>query len=153
MAGERTMNDYRILVTGSRNWDDEELLRAVLTEEIQKAYALSMRPVVVHGKNPRGADALAARLCARLGPDIVLEEPHPARWDALGKSAGHVRNAEMVALGAAVCLVFAMPCGNPGCARRGRHMSHGTAGCARLARKTGARVRQFTPETAGQEAS
>ena len=102
---EVSVTDYRILVTGSRTWDDEVMIRVEVCEELQRAFMLSMRPVVVHGACPRGADAMASRLADQLKP-VVVNEPHPADWDRLGKSAGFRRNEEMARAGAVVCLAF-----------------------------------------------
>ena len=90
----------RILVTGSRDWDEEVPVRAALTE------LTAGRPgphTVVHGACPTGGDALADRIAADLGFTI---ERHPAQWHRYGRSAGYRRNAAMVALGADVCLAF-----------------------------------------------
>jgi hypothetical protein len=90
----------RILVTGSRDWDDEAAVRAALTGLV------AGRPgphVVVHGACPTGGDAIADRVAAELGLTV---ERHPARWRRYGRTAGYRRNAEMVALGADVCLAF-----------------------------------------------
>jgi hypothetical protein len=90
----------RILVTGSRDWDDEAGVRAALTE----LTAGQPGPhVVVHGACPTGGDALADRIAADLGLPV---ERHPADWRRFGRSAGYRRNAAMVALGADVCLAF-----------------------------------------------
>jgi hypothetical protein len=88
----------RILVTGSRTWDDALVLAAALAEAAQD------EPVtVVHGACPSGADRLADVIATATGWTV---ERHPARWGELGKRAGFVRNAHMVNLGADVCLAF-----------------------------------------------
>jgi hypothetical protein len=62
----------RILVTGSRDWDDEAPVRAALTDLV----AGQTGPhVVVHGACPTGGDAIADRIAAELGLTV---ERHPA---------------------------------------------------------------------------
>jgi hypothetical protein len=113
---------YRILVTGSRDWTDEDAIsRAVIGWLTEHGWPF---PVIVHG-GARGADTLAHRFAARWG---FVSERHPAGWEQYGRSAGHRRNAEMVALGADVCLAF--PLG----------VSPGTRGCMRLAEAAGIQV-------------
>lgn len=117
----------RILITGSRNWTDT----AAISEAITVA-AVGLHPtfvVVVHG-GARGADSLAQAVADNFG---LWTEVHPAEWDRYGRSAGHRRNAEMVAAGADVCLAF--PLGE----------SRGTRGCMALARKAGIRVVDYDP--------
>lgn len=89
----------RVLITGSRSWDDSVCIR----EALRKAY-LEIGPfVLVSGNCPHGADALAETLTETAGLPI---ERHPADWGAHGKRAGFLRNAQMVSLGADVCLAF-----------------------------------------------
>lgn len=91
----------RVLITGSRDWDD---VRAV-TEALMQA-RIRFRDdepfTLVSGGCPTGADRIGESLWSGIG-DI---ERHPADWQAHGKRAGFVRNAEMVALGADLCLAF-----------------------------------------------
>ncbi|MGJ6968913.1 bifunctional DNA primase/polymerase [Streptosporangium sp. G11] len=88
----------RILLTGSRTWTDTATIRAALAEHWGDGTA-----VLVTGACPRGADAIAETLWAEQGGHV---ERHPADWDAHGKRAGILRNADMVALGADLCLAF-----------------------------------------------
>jgi hypothetical protein len=117
------MSPLRILVTGSRHWTN----RHVIAEAIKKAVADSGRTIddedviVVHGGAP-GADKIADSVAFRLAYQV---EAHPADWETHGAAAGPIRNAEMVALGADVCLAF--PIGP----------SRGTRGCMALAEKAG----------------
>lgn len=115
----------RILITGSRDWDDQGLI-ADQIHTAQFFYGEDL--VVVHGSCPRGADQIADEWAAVLGIEV---ERHAADWDSLGRRAGFVRNAEMVALGADVCLAFI------------RNGSKGATHCADLAEKAGIPVRRF----------
>lgn len=115
----------RVLVTGSRNWTDR---KAIEDELDYLYYDFPFRHLtVVHG-GARGADTIAAEWAAARGSHVTAER-HPAEWERHGKSAGHRRNAEMVALGADICLAF--PIGE----------SRGTRGCIEMAKKAGIPVK------------
>lgn len=127
----------RILVTGSRQWVDAGLVSFTLGWVLGGFQARGVRehPVLVHGA-ARGADQLAAQIWTTYG---LPDEPHPADWDAHGRRAGFLRNAEMVALGADLCLAFI------------KDESPGATMCARLAKEAGIRTlvyrdnRDWTP--------
>ena len=129
---------YRLLITGSRDWSDEEAVRF----EIAGMTMLHPGLVIVHGACPKGADLFAAKAAADIG---VRQEPHPADWQRDGKRAGFIRNQAMVDLGADVCLAFVMPCSNPRCRNPEPHDSHGAGHCAAIAAKDGIPVHRFTP--------
>jgi hypothetical protein len=113
----------RILVTGSREWRDEQAVtNAILTAAIDFKAPLS-HVVIVHGDYKTGADRIA-RAFAESHP-LLHHEPHPADWHRFGKRAGAMRNKEMVEAGAQVCLGFI--CGT----------STGTLMCLRMAREAG----------------
>lgn len=82
---------YRVLVTGSRTWDDVATLAAVL-DGIRAR--VGNRMVVVHGHCPDGADAIADAWTLQYLPRPP--ERWPAPWTQLGKSAGPRRNQAMV---------------------------------------------------------
>lgn len=119
---------YRILVTGSRDWDDYGLLSFELGTAITEAMLLHGDVTVVHGA-ARGADQMAASVAASFE---VTAEPHPAEWGRYGKAAGPRRNAEMVDAGASLCLAFI------------KDGSRGATHCAGLAEKAGIETRRFT---------
>lgn len=127
-----TSQPYRVLVTGSRDWEDEKLVR----RELARIRHETGGPiVVVHGACPRGADAQAARWVTdwpTTGFDGVDVEAHPANWQLEGKRAGFIRNARMVNLGADVCLAFI------------KDGSRGASHTATLAEQAGIPVRRFT---------
>ncbi len=91
MSAERPA--ARVIFCGSRDWIDRDLIATVLSE-YREMYGDSL--VVVHGA-ARGADTLADEEARKLG---IRVEAHPADWNRYGKSAGHVRNEKMAALGA-----------------------------------------------------
>jgi hypothetical protein len=130
----------RVLITGSRDWTDEDTLR----EALDHAYMAWLghrdeleKFVVVHG-DARGADRLARdwALAKHRQDGWVAHEPHPANWEHFGKAGGFLRNEDMVSLGADLCLAFPL----------GR--SPGTRGCIKLAKKAGITVKQFIPKEA-----
>ena len=82
---------FRLLVTGSRTWDDPRTVEQAL------AVILARHPdgvVLVHGACPRGADAIGSAYAART-PGYQIEA-HPADWRRYGRAAGHRRNTEMI---------------------------------------------------------
>ncbi len=118
----------RVLVTGSRAWTGRAALASVLDELLAEHGTLT----IVHGNAP-GADQMAHHWAATR-PDVITE-PHPAAWSTGGKRAGFIRNAEMVKLGADLCLAFI------------RDNSPGATHCAALAEKAGIPVTRYTAVT------
>lgn len=147
----------RILVTGSRNWDDKPGnwgdqpgivagvlrmlnddigLRVVVDGDLPYDTVITL----VHGACPDSPDVLAAKAAKDLGWQV---ESHPADWDKHGKQAGYIRNQEMVNLGADVCLAFIARCAKPGCPEARVHDSHGTSNCADAAERAGITVLRY----------
>lgn len=93
---------YRILVTGSRSWDDHNVIIEALLDAAKDAPAGS-DITIVHGACPSGADLLVDRVALHYEWDI---ERHPAEWERFGKPAGFIRNRIMVESGADICLAF-----------------------------------------------
>jgi hypothetical protein len=129
----------RILITGSRDWTDRmAIMREIV--RLQEEFA-PIQPgqydyhcegwVFVHGACPTGADAMADEFVVESWLNV---ERHPADWKTHGKGAGFKRNAEMVRLGADVCLAFI------------KNGSKGATHTADLAEKAGIPVRRFTQE-------
>lgn len=106
----------RLLITGSREWDDYSQIERVLA-----AFGHDGDTTVVHGA-ARGADRLADRAARALGFQV---EAHPAPWSTYGKRAGSIRNQKMVDAGAD--LVIAFP----------TNASVGTYDCMRRAERAG----------------
>lgn len=111
----------RVLITGSRTWDDALIIRRALLPYREYEHC-----TLVSGHCRKGADAL----CEALGEELHFTiERHPAEWGKYGRAAGFIRNEKMVTLGADVCLAFI------------RDRSRGASHCARLARVRGIPIR------------
>lgn len=82
----------RVLVTGSRTWDDAETIYWTFRNWWEQA-GRPEKPTLVSGHCPRGADALAEYIWSRNGWPLEL---HPAEWDLYGRKAGFIRNEQMV---------------------------------------------------------
>jgi hypothetical protein len=119
---------YRVLITGSRDWNDELTIESALAMAVyQKVPA-----TIVHGACPTGADAIASQWTRAHRVIGLTEEMHPAHWRWHGRAAGPRRNAEMVNLGADICLAFI------------RNGSRGASHTAGLAEQAGIPTRRWT---------
>lgn len=121
---------FRVLVTGSRTWDDEGAIQYALSEILFRNRTM----VLVHGACPKGADRIADEWAAarnQFPARPVVVERHPADWERHGRGAGFRRNAEMVRLGADLCLAFIVD------------GSRGASHTAGLAEKAGIPVRRY----------
>lgn len=109
----------RVLVCGSRDWEDEGIIFTVLLGLLGK------HPTLIHGA-ARGADRIAGIISVDLyGKENV--ETYPAKWEEHGKAAGVIRNQQM--LDAKPDVVYAF---NDNLAE-----SKGTADMVRRAKKAG----------------
>lgn len=104
----------RIAVTGSRDWGNSALLRAILTAH---------RPVNLHvGDCPTGAD----RMARDWGRDEAYAlHIYEANWGKLGLSAGPIRNRDMLDQGKPELVI----------AFKQREVSKGTDDCIKAARE------------------
>lgn len=122
---------HRILITGSRTWTDRAAIAQAISDYLQSRRTSIggawPPPIIVHG-GARGADQLADAVACNWG---WTPERHPADWNRHGRSAGFRRNANMVALGADVCLAFI------------RDDSAGASHTARLAEAAGIPTRRY----------
>lgn len=118
----------RILITGSRDWDDRQLLEDIL---IGYDTLVGTGPMtLVSGACPTGADAMAESYAEYAEWTV---ERYPALWGLHGKRAGYVRNAEMVGLGADICLAFI------------KNNSRGASMTAKLAQRAGIETVVYEP--------
>lgn len=129
-----------LLITGARTWNNEaqarHALRALWRHWSQVAPVSD--PLLIHGDAPKGADSLIARLWTEAG---LPDKPTPADWGQHGKSAGYLRNQQMVDEARAYqdtgvqvdVLAFLDLCRTQNCSQAsrhqlgdGKHYSHGT---------------------------
>jgi len=92
---ERQRRPKRVMITGSREWTDEEKIRKALS-------GLPEGSTVVHG-NARGADKIADRIAKELGFEVDV---FPAKWREEGRRAGFLRNQRMVTSGIDKVIAF-----------------------------------------------
>lgn len=88
------MNEIRLLIAGSRTFDDFEMLQRITDEALrmmkQKHPDSSIN--IISG-SATGADSLAT-IYAKM--NIIPYKEFPAKWNLYGKSAGPIRNKEML---------------------------------------------------------
>jgi hypothetical protein len=140
----------RVLVTGSRDWPDQELVWRELDRLLGEYGAV----LVIHGDRGNADKAARAWAARRKGEGQAAGHlPFPVTsedWAAHPKSAGHIRNGAMVKDGRPdECLAFVGPCAQRAHAGRPPHGSHGATGCAVIARRAGVPVAEFALEVAG----
>lgn len=111
----------KVLVCGSRSWNDYDAIYGALAELVAERGSFS----VMHGA-ARGADRLAGEAARRLGLEVV---EYPADWKRYGRRAGYLRNEQMLAAGPDLVVAFH------------EAGSRGTAHTIALAREAGIEVR------------
>lgn len=77
-----------IIVCGSRNFDDYNMLESILTDELKKC----PNPQIISG-GAKGADRLAILYAHRTRTPLHI---FFADWETNGKAAGFIRNIEML---------------------------------------------------------
>jgi hypothetical protein len=81
----------KVLICGDRNWSDKALIKSRL-----QSFALQHDNVtVIHGA-ASGADNLAGEAAKELGMEV---KEFPADWKTYGRSAGPIRNRQMLRQG------------------------------------------------------
>lgn len=126
----------RVLVTGSRDWDDVTVIEKAMdafVDVISAGLGGYGEVTLVSGACPTGTDRVAENLATHIFGWSV--ERHPADWNRHGKRAGFIRNAEMVELGADICFAFI------------KNNSRGASHTASLAEAAGIPVGRFEATT------
>lgn len=157
------MNGYLagVLVTGSRTWDDVTAINNALMDAWHDARQDGWPGIEVVEGQASGADSIAATWARAHHNDGVGHQPMAAKWEHCAAdcppdpghrkraydrtycpTAGHRRNAEMVAAKPELVLAFIAPCTSKRCTRPKPHDSHGVTNCVDLARKAGLIVRE-----------
>ena len=95
----------RILITGSRNYNNFNEIYWILETIINKFNINPNQSTIIHG-GCRGTDITTGHASVALGFKLEL---YPANWDKYGKATGPIRNREMV--NANIDLVLAFPIG------------------------------------------
>ena len=79
---------HRIIIAGSRDFLDYDLLKRTVDECLSQA----KKPIEIVSGNARGADRLGEKYARDHGYMLKL---FPAQWNTYGKSAGYKRNVKM----------------------------------------------------------
>lgn len=91
MVNRYTPIPFRVIIAGSRDFSDYDLLKTKLDYFLSKKVADGYKIVIVSGA-AKGADKLGERYAKERGYYI---DSYPADWDRYGKRAGYLRNVEM----------------------------------------------------------
>lgn len=140
------MKAMRVIVTASRTWDDWKTVHDALDEIAHAARRVGERLIVAHGCAAGGdliADGWVRR---RLNAGWPVEvQRFPPDYKRYKRQATHIRNREMVRLGADACIAFINLCADTKCHKGMPHGSHGAVSTARLADGEGIKTQRIGP--------
>lgn len=106
-SGDKMYSDV-VLICGGRGFEDKKLLYTVLESFVREGLIVSK---VIHG-GARGADSLAGEWAK---DNNVPVRVYNADWKKYGKSAGMIRNKEMLKRGKpSLVIAFPVGCGLAG---------------------------------------
>ena len=88
----RYLNELRIIIAGSRDFDNYKVLEDESSKIIEKELNDDIQSIRIISGTARGADQLGERFAKKYNYSISC---FPAEWGLYGKSAGYRRNAEM----------------------------------------------------------
>lgn len=125
---------HTVLICGDRNWDNFSLLLKTLSE-VQQAEGVAL---VVQGE-ATGADTMGRQAAALLG---IPERGFPADWRKHGRSAGPIRNVQMLKEGKPTLVLAFHPF---------IENSKGTKHMVEIAQKAGVPVKIITGRENGKE--
>jgi hypothetical protein len=89
---------YKVLVTGDRNWTNYERIYSILSQ-----LAATYGKYTVIAGECKGVDLLAKGIAQQLGLNYI---GYPANWELYGKSAGPLRNKQMLEQKPHIILAF-----------------------------------------------
>lgn len=81
---------FKVIIAGSRNFNDYDLLKSVCDELL--SLKIHSHEIVIISGTAYGADKLGEQYADEYGFKV---ERYPADWGTYGKSAGYRRNEEM----------------------------------------------------------
>jgi len=82
----------RILVCGSRSWNDPGPIARELEKAVHVPGVEAAQVTVIHGA-ARGADSIAGNVAHEFGYQVIA---CPADWNRFGRAAGPIRNQQML---------------------------------------------------------
>ena len=89
------MKTIRVIIAGGRKFNDYEMLKRNMLKFIQKLHDhIDFHKVEIVSGNANGTDKLGERFAKEYHYDLKIM---PAQWDLHGRSAGYLRNKEMLA--------------------------------------------------------
>jgi len=89
------MKTIRVIIAGGRKFNDYEMLKRNMLKFIQKLHDhIDFHKVEIVSGNASGTDKLGERFAKEYHYDLKIM---PAQWDLHGRSAGYLRNKEMLA--------------------------------------------------------
>ena len=86
------VNEFKVIIAGSREFEDYTLLKSQCDYYLQNKLNDPYCTVVIVSGHARGADSLGERYAREMGLRCDI---YPADWKTLGKRAGYVRNEIM----------------------------------------------------------
>lgn len=87
---EMSSRTVRLVIAGSRGFDDYSLLCSVCDNKLNKL--IKDHDIIIISGGANGADKLGERYANERGFKLIVMK---ADWDKHGKSAGYIRNSEM----------------------------------------------------------